>query len=231
MIHGCKDGFSRTVVFLQCNTDNRAATVLQLFERAVAEYGLPLRIRCDYGSENFEVARAMLERRGTGQGSVITGRSVHNQRIERLWRDVYITCLQSFRALFIQMEDFGLFNRDNEIHILALQTVFLPRINRTLQLFVSQWNNHILRTEGLTPLQLYTQGFLSRNAFPQNFTAYGIDDDGPIPQLQTNNNVNVPECLVDLDDEAIQFEDLDVLEDDVHIYRECCEFIQRHAQN
>lgn len=234
VIHGCIDGFSRTVVLLHCNTNNRATTVLTHFQDAVAQFGLPSRVRCDFGTENIGVAQFMLERRGTARGSVITGRSVHNQRIERLWRDVYITCLQSYRTLFVQMEENGFFNRDNEVHMLALHTVFRPRINRSLQLFVAQWNNHIIRTEGFTPLQLYTQSFVFTNEFPQNLTHYGIDEDGPTPLLQTNNDVNVPESTLELDDEALQFiGSLNVLDDDgqngLRFYHECCDFFERYA--
>ena len=39
--------------------------------------------------EHVDGVRYMLERRGTGQGSALVGRSVHNQRIERSWRDVF----------------------------------------------------------------------------------------------------------------------------------------------
>ena len=40
VIHGGIDGFSRLIVYLHCSTNNRASTVLELFEAGVAKYGL-----------------------------------------------------------------------------------------------------------------------------------------------------------------------------------------------
>lgn len=60
-----------------------------MFTVAVQKYGIPSRVRSDHGWENYLVAVLMNILRGTGRGSHITGRSVHNERIERLWRDVH----------------------------------------------------------------------------------------------------------------------------------------------
>lgn len=42
-----------------------------------------MKIRTDHGTGNIEVERYMLEKHGVEGNPVITGKSVHNQRIER----------------------------------------------------------------------------------------------------------------------------------------------------
>ena len=99
VIHGGIDGYSRRIVYLHASDNNRAATVEVLFRQAVTECGWPARIRCDRGGENIDVARAMLQTRGIGQQRVLVGSSVHNQRIERLWRDVFRCVCHHFYSL------------------------------------------------------------------------------------------------------------------------------------
>ena len=78
------DGYSRLVVFLQCSTNNRAATMLGHFLGAINQFGLPSRVRTDQGCENMQIAQYMLEHRGMERRSVLVGSSVNNQRIEQL---------------------------------------------------------------------------------------------------------------------------------------------------
>ena len=80
------------------------------------------------------------------------------------------------------------------------------RINNMLQEFSSTWNNHSVRTKRhRTPLQIWTEGFYRLT--PTNINGllevtdssfYGIDDNGPTPELQTANNVQVPEIDIQL---------------------------------
>ena len=96
VVHGCVDGYTRIPVYLACSTNNEAVTVFTHFIKAVENWGLPSRTRCDQGSENVDVVKYMLHTRGARRGSALVGKSVHNQRIERLWRDVFEDVLKNF---------------------------------------------------------------------------------------------------------------------------------------
>lgn len=99
------DGFSRLVTFLKCNDNNTSKTILDCFLSGVEKYGIPNKVRSDKGLENVSVADFMLNQ--NGQNSMITGKSTRNQRIERLWRDVFEGVLSFFYNLFYFMEDQG----------------------------------------------------------------------------------------------------------------------------
>lgn len=161
VIHGGIDGYSRLIVYLKCSSNNRADTVFNLFVTACNNLGIPSRVRSDQGGENVLVAMFMTLYHGVGRGSHIAGTSVHNQRVERLWRDVYMSCTSLFYHLFYSLEDCGLLDPDNEIHLYALHYVYLPRINQSLQLFWESWNQHTLTScNCMTPQQLWMRGLL-----------------------------------------------------------------------
>lgn len=149
-------------MYLKCDTSIKAEPVVKFFVEAVNNYGLPSRVRSDHGYENILVAVLMNTIRGLNRGSHITGKSVHNQRIERLWLDVYKeVCDQIYSELYA-LEEEGLLNVENNTHKFCVQYIYKKAIDRKLRSFQTAWNSHKIRTENNhTPRQLWIHGILA----------------------------------------------------------------------
>ena len=91
--------------------------------------------------------------------SVITGSSTHNERVERLWRDMRKSVTSTFSSTFCTIESEGVLDPLNDTDIFCLHYVYIPRINRCLQEFHNSWNRHSMSSEGnMSPYQMFFEG-------------------------------------------------------------------------
>ena len=74
--------------------------------------------------QNIGVARLMLDKFGPENVPHLTGLSVHNQRIERLLRDIVTYIAQHYRDVFEFMESIGILNPLNKCGLFALHLVY-----------------------------------------------------------------------------------------------------------
>jgi len=164
------------LTFISCSNNNRASTVLAGFKTAVERYGCPSRLRTDRGGENVSIVDYMIMHRGAGRNSAILGSSTHNQRIERVWRDVTKEVTFLYKDMFSYIEDQLHINFAESDMLFVLHAVFMTSINNDLESFRLAWNNHPMRTSnGRSPNQLFRLNAETSAAVIVDPDEYGIE--------------------------------------------------------
>jgi hypothetical protein len=192
-IHGFIDGYSRLVVGMHASDNNKADTVLSVFQKAIGTYGLPRRVRGDHGLENTKVANFVESLRGMGAyiwgryvnfcserliRLILRSRSVHNTRIERLWRDVTTNWGSKWKQFFLSLvHESGLMCNKKE-HIWLLHHLFLDAINVDAAEWTHTWNSHKMsppqdQSHSLTPIQSWQLSMVKAGASAQQVAVAG----------------------------------------------------------
>ena len=131
------------------------------------------------------------------------------------------------------MESAGALSCLNEVDLFCLHSVFLPRINSTLDSFVESWNNHPISTEqNMTPNQLFIEGALRQNITP---TLHTPTCSTAVSIPSSHSAVAVPRSEFvpcdHLQHELDRYNMLSINEDfGYSLYQQVCSLVGRHLQ-
>ena len=152
-IHGCIDGYSRRIMWLQvASTNNHPGVIASYFLNCVQEGGGTARVvRADNGTENVRVAaiqrcfRHEASDDFSADKSFLYGKSVSNQRIEAWWGQLRKGCTDWWITHFKDLRDRGLYCDSNVVHSECLQFCYMAIIQEELNKASKLWNLHRIR--------------------------------------------------------------------------------------
>ena len=102
------------------------------------------------------------------------------------------------------MEDESILDISDDVHLFILHHFYVPRINRSLEEFIQQTNNHPVSTENnQSPLQMWERGILENihsehtAPSPEEMENFGVDLEGVL-SVEEDYQVNAIPPAIDL---------------------------------
>ncbi|KAA0701574.1 hypothetical protein E1301_Tti022883 [Triplophysa tibetana] len=110
----------------------------------------------------------------------------------------------NYYSAFRHLEELSLLDPDQDLHLICLHYIMLPRLNHHLQMFTRTWDNHSLSTEGnMSPSQLWLAGHVMNSQLflhTEDHRTLGIDWDAPVAVPDPVQEVILPEPPLALQD-------------------------------
>lgn len=153
-VHGCIDGYSRKIIWLQvASTNNDPYVVCRYFADVVAEMkGVPTIVRADRGTENVNIETMQIflrsahhDDRAINNTTFMYGRSTANQRIESWWSKFRAQGMDFWISHFQELSEIGIIDISNELHVECCRFCYMPLLSVELQDIVKLWNTHYIR--------------------------------------------------------------------------------------
>ena len=123
---------------------------------------------------------------------------------------IYSGVLAFYARIFEAMEDESILDISHYVHLFSLHHVYSPRINRSLEEFIQQMNNHPVSTENnQSPLQMWERGMLENMhsghtaLSPEEIEDFGVDLEGVLSIEEEDYQVNVIPPAIELSDEQL----------------------------
>ena len=143
--------------------------------------------------------------------------------------------LAFYARIFEAMEDEGILEILDNVHLYSLHYVFIPRINRSLDEFIQQMNNHPVSSENnQSPLQMWEKGMLDNMhsgytaLSPAEIDDFGVDPEGLLPVDEEDYQVNVSPPSIEVSDNHLTQMPCPLQSDGnsgVNIFKQCVELL------
>lgn len=154
-IHGCIDGYSRRIMWLEVTSTNKdAAVIADHFLQCVQQMkGTARIVRADPGTENVkvEVLQKFYRANGrdsfSGEKSFMYGKSTANQRIEAWWAFLRNSDMDWWITFFKDLRDSAQFKDYDAVHVECLRFCFMGVIQAELDRIAKHWNLHRIRPQ------------------------------------------------------------------------------------
>ena len=78
---------------------------------------------------------------------MICGHSVRNQTTKKLWKNGLVRVINFYYGIFYQLEDLELLDPSSELDLFSLHYVFVPKINKYLNIWKDSCVNHKLLSD------------------------------------------------------------------------------------